>query len=410
MNDFKIAHEIIRIAKELIGLEFPNQEAYNSYLKEHPLADKSNHTVKHVEEHKEQKIDRHDVLQELTDKGLSGVGKLKYWTTVEIVASCLDLDDVAKKFTDARELESCIFALKSYLGYSFASINNSLRSKKKDDGYKKANMIDKILSVAPKSTHDVVFRGMNFVDKKDIDKMNFKEGRVFKERGFLSASTNKKVATDFEYKKNHRVLMEIRGVSGQGVKIQNIGIDDTENEILFRSGMMLKIVSVKKNESEGSIQYDVVAESLRKKKNAGDVYRVDASDHVQTMSKTQRSRLFEPLSFEEVKSDNKTAHDLIRIASKLVPRIIAEYTRKEDTEEKELNSIEFDIQRFVSTLRDNESLKCFVNREDDGKMMKITIGFSDHEEMNGIVKSIVELMEKKGRKSGLKIKVKVVGS
>jgi hypothetical protein len=108
-------------------------------------------------------------------------------------------------------------------------------------------------------------------------------------------------------------------------------------------------------------------------------------------------------------NDLKIAKHVIRMVSKLVPRIEAEYTRKEDTEEKELNSIEFDIQKFVSTLRRNESLQCFVNREDDGETMKITIGFSDHEAMNGIVVSIKELMEKKSRKSGLRVEVKVLG-
>lgn len=40
-----ITQELIKIAKEIKGMEFPTQEALNLYLKEHPLADRSNHSV-----------------------------------------------------------------------------------------------------------------------------------------------------------------------------------------------------------------------------------------------------------------------------------------------------------------------------------------------------------------------------
>lgn len=95
----------------------------------------------------------------------------------------------------------------------------------------------------------------------------------------------------------------------------------------------------------------------------------------------------------------------VNLASSLVPRIVAIFFRKTDTEEKVLNTIEMDIQKFISTLRNNESLKCFVNRMDDGKKMRLDIGFSDHEEMRGIVACIRKMIVKAGHDSGLKVKV-----
>lgn len=99
--------------------------------------------------------------------------------------------------------------------------------------------------------------------------------------------------------------------------------------------------------------------------------------------------------------------DLLRIAAELLPRIKVTFTRTPKTEERDLNSIHFDIQRFVSTLRKNEEMECFVSRRDDDDVMEITVGFSDHEAMKGIVESMDEMLKKIGKKTGLKVKVEV---
>ena len=104
----------------------------------------------------------------------------------------------------------------------------------------------------------------------------------------------------------------------------------------------------------------------------------------------------------------KIARDLMLIASELLPRIRATFTRTPKIEERNFNSIHFDIQRFVSTLRKNENLECFVSRRDDDKMMEITIGFTDHEAMKGIVGSLEETLKKLGKKSGVSVKVEVI--
>lgn len=45
MDNTSIVRELLRMAKELVAIEFPTQDAMDKYLKEHPDADKSNHRV-----------------------------------------------------------------------------------------------------------------------------------------------------------------------------------------------------------------------------------------------------------------------------------------------------------------------------------------------------------------------------
>ena len=49
MDNKKIARELVRLARDIMGTEFDSQEAMDKYLKEHPGADKSNHSVKKKE-------------------------------------------------------------------------------------------------------------------------------------------------------------------------------------------------------------------------------------------------------------------------------------------------------------------------------------------------------------------------
>jgi len=46
MNRTLVAKELLAIAKELVAMEFPTQDAYDKYMKDHPDADKSLHTIK----------------------------------------------------------------------------------------------------------------------------------------------------------------------------------------------------------------------------------------------------------------------------------------------------------------------------------------------------------------------------
>jgi hypothetical protein len=46
MDRMKVARELVLAARELVGMEFRTQDALNKYLKDHPKADKSKHSVK----------------------------------------------------------------------------------------------------------------------------------------------------------------------------------------------------------------------------------------------------------------------------------------------------------------------------------------------------------------------------
>lgn len=45
-KNIKIAKQLLFLARELVGYDFPSQESFDKYMKEHPDADRSNHTVK----------------------------------------------------------------------------------------------------------------------------------------------------------------------------------------------------------------------------------------------------------------------------------------------------------------------------------------------------------------------------
>lgn len=45
MNRTAVARQILLTAKELLGMDFPSQDALDKYLKDHPDANRSNHKV-----------------------------------------------------------------------------------------------------------------------------------------------------------------------------------------------------------------------------------------------------------------------------------------------------------------------------------------------------------------------------
>jgi hypothetical protein len=104
---------------------------------------------------------------------------------------------------------------------------------------------------------------------------------------------------------------------------------------------------------------------------------------------------------------NRIANDLILLASELLPRIRATFQKSDKLDDRTMNSIQGDIQRFVTTLRGNEELECFVSRRDTSEVMEITVGFTDHEAMQGIVSSMKSMIEKIGKRFDAKVVVEV---
>lgn len=66
MDRIAVGRALVALAKELVAIEFPTQDALDKYLKEHPDADTSNHTVKETK--KETKKDKQRREQEESRK------------------------------------------------------------------------------------------------------------------------------------------------------------------------------------------------------------------------------------------------------------------------------------------------------------------------------------------------------
>jgi len=69
MNRQAVAQELVKVARLLVGFEFPNREEMEKYLKEHPGADKSKHYVT-----KETHPSRHHQMRQNVQQ-LESIGK-----------------------------------------------------------------------------------------------------------------------------------------------------------------------------------------------------------------------------------------------------------------------------------------------------------------------------------------------
>lgn len=96
---------------------------------------------------------------------------------------------------------------------------------------------------------------------------------------------------------------------------------------------------------------------------------------------------------------------LLRIAEEILPQLRITFKRNKDAEERDYNSIHFEMQRFICTLRGNEELVSKVSRIDDDKAMVLVIGLSEHEEMDGIVRELGKMAKKLGKRAKLEVEV-----
>lgn len=96
------------------------------------------------------------------------------------------------------------------------------------------------------------------------------------------------------------------------------------------------------------------------------------------------------------------AREVLRIAVEMLPQITLVFDKTE-AKESDLLSVQIEIQRFVSTIRKNESLESVVSRKDSGNHMILSIGFTEHEARNAIVREIRKLSEKVSKKLDVKL-------
>ena len=96
------------------------------------------------------------------------------------------------------------------------------------------------------------------------------------------------------------------------------------------------------------------------------------------------------------------AAELLKLA-KTVMRTELNFSRSPNADESKLNLIQYEVSRFISTVRKNEGLSTFVNREDDKDRMTLEVGISDHDNIDAIVREVEKLAEKLANKNDIKL-------
>ena len=462
----RIATELLMIAREVLSIDFPTQDAYNKYLKEHPAADRSNHRVVEMkrvesdkgEEFKKKIREKNKIIEErLVQRGekikdklvecglfskqdvLSAMDKVIADKKLDNngIYNILDVLDKSKVLNRAggnfTKLLSGAKSLTRYVGDGYHQINDDLRRGKSNQD---ADSLKYMMDICPRNGSNVLFRGM-LLEKDYLQKIGIKNGSILADDGFMSTSTDGGVATDFSVgdsflnsdKEGVSVLFEIHGMKGRGINLSGLrSYGSSQREVLLPSGVSIRVTGVqtkkykspnqkpwlKKHDGKQIVCVTADLYDSRRKMSGKDDNgnRVLFNDLDEEGVKHQMKRLSEPLKLKKVESgkfkkSSKMASDLMLIASELLPRIKATFEKSDKLDDRTMNSIHMDIQRFVATLRKNEDLECFVTRRDDDKVMEITIGFTDHESMKGIVDGMKTMLKKLGKKSGIDVNVTV---
>lgn len=101
-----IASRLLFLAKEVLGMEFPTQDALDKYLKDHPDADRSNHKVVKTEKKDSDGSDIRDIFHKHLPLGKRGgfyltqQGKKITVKVTPVNLPSLVKDDMRKKIDD----------------------------------------------------------------------------------------------------------------------------------------------------------------------------------------------------------------------------------------------------------------------------------------------------------------------
>ena len=96
---------------------------------------------------------------------------------------------------------------------------------------------------------------------------------------------------------------------------------------------------------------------------------------------------------------------LLRLAEEILPQTRLHFKRSEKVENKEYNSIHFELQKFVATVGQNEGWKVTMARIDDDKEMVLLVGFSNAKERDAVVKELERQAKKLARKADIELKM-----
>ena len=100
---------------------------------------------------------------------------------------------------------------------------------------------------------------------------------------------------------------------------------------------------------------------------------------------------------------NRVARELLVIARKLVFDEDILFIRDDKTDDRVFNQIYHDLQAQLDRIRRNEGVETFTGRRDDGSAMELSVGVSEHEAKDAIVKHIKVKAKALGRKYGVRV-------
>ena len=112
------------------------------------------------------------------------------------------------------------------------------------------------------------------------------------------------------------------------------------------------------------------------------------------------------VSFGKNRSSSILATELLKIATEINPQITLVFERN-GKEERDLMGVQMEMQKFVSSIRKNEELESVMVRQDDDETMKLSIGFTEHESKEAIIREIEKLAGKLAKRNGVKVETKV---
>lgn len=109
MNKVKLASDLVKLAKDLMSIEFDSEDALKKYLKEHPKADKSKHKVKKTDSGSSSKPKQKPQNEQEKRAWLGkfenivrnegGKGGIGLWTNAHMhMSQGLSPEDAAKKY------------------------------------------------------------------------------------------------------------------------------------------------------------------------------------------------------------------------------------------------------------------------------------------------------------------------
>lgn len=261
-----LASELLKMAKEVVAIDFGSQEELDTYMRQHPEGDKRNHRVMKPEQRTQSpeqqskplvpvdklKSEIQDALKkpEVQEIDFDSHNPVKMRETVDRYGKSYRkfesyfMDEAGKSEEEANDL---ITGVRNYTASHYGLINAIMRGTDYSN-VSQANIVDakkvmdrttEFLKLAPDKVPPTVplYRGSRLATK-DVDSIlqaiDSGNEPIMDEKSFTSASMNTMTANQFikaNTDKRTGVMMRIKGKSG--VCIANMSTLPGEGEVLF---------------------------------------------------------------------------------------------------------------------------------------------------------------------------------